>query len=236
MTVLAPPAAEARPRHVAATPILDHEHREVRGLAELLARGRPPERLFVQAAHRHVRGAVSPIYSLDDLQPASETLRRGRGSCSQRMAVLEAVCRARGIGTRVRGLWVDGRFWYPRFRAVSAFLPPRVVLAWPQFLLAGAWVDFDELFGPAESLAAAAPAGFANDGETLFEAVEHTSVDFLGKTCGAACATTTSLQRWVVGDAGIFDARDDLFAAHGGLSRTWRGFAFQAIFAGRKSA
>ena len=30
--------------------------------------------------------------------------------------------------------------------------------------------------------------------------------------------------------------RDDLFAAHGGLVRTWRGVAFQAIFAGRKSA
>lgn len=235
MTVLAPPAAEARPRHLAATRILDHDSREVRGLAELLGCGRPPARLFAQAAHRHVRRAVAPIYTLDDLQPASETLRRGRGSCAQRMAVLEAVCRAHGIPTRVRGLWVDGRFWYPRFRAVAAFLPPRVILAWPQFLIDGAWVDFDELFGDAQALAAADPSGFANDGETLFEAVEHTSVDFLGKTCGPACAST-SLQRWVLGDAGVFDARDDLFAAHGGLVRTWRGVAFQAIFAGRKSA
>ena len=111
-----------------------------------------------------------------------------------------------------------------------------MILAWPQFLIDGAWVDFDELFGPADALASASPAGFTNDGETLFEAVEHTSVDFLGKTCGAGCAVSTSLQRFVLGDAGIFDARDDLFAAHGGLSRTWRGVAFQAIFAGRKSA
>ncbi|MFE4502287.1 transglutaminase domain-containing protein [Rhodococcus sp. NPDC056743] len=51
------------------------------------------------------------MYGLDDTQPASTTLRRGRGSCSQRLAVLEALARRRGIATRVEGLILRGEFW-----------------------------------------------------------------------------------------------------------------------------
>jgi len=167
-------------------------------------------------------------------------LARGTGSCSQRMAVLEAVCRAGGVPTRVRGLWMDGRFWYPRFRLARPFIPHRILLAWPQFLLDGAWTDFDELYASMAQLAADEPAGvYTNAGETLFEAVSHTPVDLLGKTrdCGAACASTSAdLSRFVLADAGLFDSRDALFARHGLLLRTLRGRAFEAVFGGRKSA
>ncbi|MFG3658562.1 transglutaminase domain-containing protein, partial [Streptomyces sp. NPDC047706] len=61
----------------------------------------------LRRAHRAVTGAVRPVYSVQDERPVSEVLRRGRGSCSQRLAVLEAVARADGIPTRVRGLLVD---------------------------------------------------------------------------------------------------------------------------------
>ncbi|SEK66054.1 hypothetical protein [Nonomuraea pusilla] len=68
---------------------------------------------------------------MNERQPASRTLALGRGSCSQRLAVLEAVARACGVATRVRGLLVDGRFWHPRFPLLRPLVPGRVVLAWP---------------------------------------------------------------------------------------------------------
>jgi hypothetical protein len=51
--------------------------------------------------------------------------------------VLEAVARAIGVPTRVRGLLVDGVFWYPRFPRSKPLVPERVLLAWPEFLLDG---------------------------------------------------------------------------------------------------
>jgi hypothetical protein len=62
-------------------------------------------------AHQLVAMSVRPVYSVNDKQPISRTLRRGRGSCSQRLALLEGVARSQGIPRRVRGLVVDGRFW-----------------------------------------------------------------------------------------------------------------------------
>ncbi|WP_324611734.1 transglutaminase domain-containing protein [Streptomyces sp. H021] len=87
-------------------------------------------------AHAWISGAVGPVYSVQDERPVSEVLRRGRGSCSQRLAVLEAVARAYGVPTRVRGLLVDGSFWYPRFPRLHRIVPDRVLLAWPEFRLA----------------------------------------------------------------------------------------------------
>lgn len=239
--VLSSPSADAvTAAHLAVTPILDHDHRAVRGVAELLARGGCGGRLFVQAAHRHLAGAVAPVYTVEEHQSASATLLKGRGACSQRMACLEAVARARGVPTRVRALWIDGRFWYPRFRLARRFIPPAVLLAWPQFHLEGAWADFDELYAPAPEMAARHPGAFANDGETLFEAVRHTAVDWRGKTrdCGGpSCATGAGadLSRWVVRDDGFFETRDALFARFGTFRRTLRGAAFEVVFGGRKS-
>jgi hypothetical protein len=237
-TAHAPPAAAA---NLAATPILDHEHPAVRRLAGQARSAAGSHAAFVRAAHAALMRAVRPVYTLDDQLPASAVLARGAGSCSQRMACLEAVARAGGVPTRVRGLWVDGRFWYPRFRLSRPFIPARILLAWPQFLLDGAWKDFDELYASAAELAGRDPAaGFRNDGETLFEAVSHVSVDFLGKTrdCGPFCATSPAadLSRFVLADAGLFDTRDELFARFPALIRTWRGRAFEMVFGGRKSA
>jgi hypothetical protein len=44
-------------------------------------------------AHAEVGARVRPGYALNDIQSASTTVRRGRRSCSQRLAVLEAVHR-----------------------------------------------------------------------------------------------------------------------------------------------
>lgn len=113
---------------------------------------------------------VKPIYTVNELQPASHTLRKRMGSCSQRMACLEALSRAAGIATRSRALRVSGRFWYPRFRGLSMFIPRSILLVWPQFYFDGAWVDFDELYGSPEDLARRADHGFSNDGESVFDA------------------------------------------------------------------
>ncbi|MFD2468776.1 transglutaminase domain-containing protein [Amycolatopsis silviterrae] len=166
----------------------------------------------LRAAHRVIAGSVRPVYAVQERQPISRTLRRGRGSCSQRLAVLEGVARARGIPTRVRGLVVDGRFWYPRFPRSKFLVPSRVLVAWPEFGVADAWVPVGELFGRLTELAAG--PGFTNDsGETLFDAVSRTAIDWDGVTCGVGGAC--DLSATVLTDLGRFDSRDDLFRRHG---------------------
>lgn len=221
-----------------ATPIFDYNAASVMSLVAELQSLSPSSLSFLRSAHFDLSGRIKPVYTLDEFQPVSVTLAKGRGSCSQRMACLEALSRANNIATRVHGLWIDGRFWYPRFYLSRLFIPRRILLAWPQFFVSGHWIDFDELHGSTEELAMRSSDGFSNAGETLFEAVAHTAVDFYGKSseCGVVCATTKfDLSKHVVGDEGLFDTRDELFARFGSLQSSWRGRIFEAVFGGRKS-
>jgi transglutaminase-like putative cysteine protease len=171
---------------------------------------------FLRAAHRRIAVTVHPAYLLNERQPVSRTLRRRRGSCSQRLAVLEAVARAAGIPTRVRGLLVDGSFWYPRFPRARLLLPDRVVLAWPAFHLDGTWIEAGELFGDLTDLAADPGGGFTNiAGETLFDAVARTAVDWDGQTSTPGSCSSCDLSEVVLADLGQFPSRDALFDAHG---------------------
>ena len=179
---------------------------------------------------------VKPVYSLVELQPASQTLRNRKGSCSQRMACLEAISRACNVPTRSRVFLVSGRFWYPRFRSARAFIPKEILLVWPQFFLEGGWLDFDELYGPAMDLARKAESGFRNDGESMFEAVGHTAIDFLGKTCGPDCAPSKfDLSQFILADEGFFDTRDEVFERFGSFHTSLRGRMFHLIYGGRAS-
>ncbi|MGW3409154.1 transglutaminase domain-containing protein [Streptomyces sp. NPDC000888] len=197
------------------TATLDWEHPVVGALVERIPRG-GDARESLRVAHGIIAREVRPVYSVDDLRRASRTLELGRGSCSQRMAVLEAVARAVGVPTRVRGLLVDGRFWYPRFPRLKPLVPEQVLLAWPEFQLDGHWVPIAELFGTLTELSEA--GGFSNHGgETLFDAVARTAVDWDG-TSAASCAgpgTACDLSAQVRVDLGHFTSRDELFARHG---------------------
>jgi transglutaminase-like putative cysteine protease len=220
------------------TAILNYYSTEIQLLARRFKKEYLDDCRYAQKAHAYLQQTIKPVYTLNELQPASITLQKRTGSCSQRIACLEALCRANGIATRVHGLYIDGRFWYPRFKVFRSFIPDKILLAWPQFYLAGKWVDMDELFGDAAQLSANATEGFTNRGETLFEAVEHTLVDFKGKSknCGGAdCATDLDLSRFVISDEGIFNSRDELFARYGSLQNTLRGRMFENIYGGRKS-
>src|SRR6266446_1937585 len=102
-------------KNLSATPIYDLQSPEIRALATDLRRSHPDDRGYVQAAHQHLSDAnMQTVYSIDDDQPASVTLRENKGSCGQRMAALEALARVAGIATRVRALWQGKRFWYHR--------------------------------------------------------------------------------------------------------------------------
>jgi hypothetical protein len=195
---------------LAATPILDWKHPRVLGFAaEVRGVGAGVERAFLITAHRLIAARVRPVYAMNERQPASTTLGLGRGSCSQRLALLEAVARACGIATRVRGLLLDGRFWHPRFPRLRALIPRQVVLAWPEFLLGGQWVAVSELYGDLGTLQAG--GRFTNTGgETLFDAIARTAVDWDGSTCSSC-----DLSGRVLADLGYFDSRDDLFSKHG---------------------
>ena len=219
-----------------ATSILDHRDGIILDLAANLRQRNSGDRELLQSAHRYLVHFVKPVYALDELQPASHTLRKQHGSCSQRMACLEAVSRACDIPTRVRVLVISGRFWYPRFRLFRAFIPKKILLVWPQFFLEGTWVDFDELYSPAARLAERAEQGFRNDGESIFDAVDHTPIDFMAKTCGTGCAPSKfDLSRFVLGDEGVLDTRDEVFVRHGSFHTTLRGRMFGVIYGGRTS-
>lgn len=112
----------------------------------------------------------------------------------------------------------------------------RDLLLWPQFFLDGAWLSFDELYGSTEELAARAKHGFANNSESLFEAVENTPIDFVGKTCRLACARPEhNLSRFVASNEGTFDTRDEALERFGSLQFTLRGRAFELLYGNRKS-
>ncbi|MEU3919625.1 transglutaminase domain-containing protein [Streptomyces sp. NPDC029004] len=199
------------------TPILDWRHPQVQ---HLLAAAReatqPGERALLQAAHRIISETVRPVYALNDTQPVSRTLARGVGSCSQRLAALEAVARADGISTRVRGFLVDGSFWYSRFPRLRRLVPDTVLLAWPEFRTGQTWLNVSELYAPLDALSAANPRGFTNTGpQTLFEALSSTAVDWDGSTCGSDSCSSFDLSALVREDLGRFSSRDELFAAHG---------------------
>jgi hypothetical protein len=196
---------------VAPTPILDWQASGIGELAASVADEDPRESL--RRAHAAIQVRVRPVYGLDDERPASLTLRSGRGSCSQRLALLEAVARALGVATRVQGLLVDGRFWYPRFPRLRWAVPETVVLAWPEFRLEGGWVPVSELFEPPSPTGA---TGFANAGaETLFDAVRTTVVDWDGRARARTGCAVCDLSGQVADDLGYFDSRDELFAANG---------------------
>jgi hypothetical protein len=231
-STLAPTAAQLR-----ATRILDHDRPKVRDLALSLIGSDAANRSFLQKAHLHLVQTMRPVYSVDEWQPVSRTLQKACGSCSQRMACLEAFARAVGIPTRVHAFRIQGRFWYPRFRYVRIFLPNSIRLLWPQFFLEGTWLDFDELYGPMEQLVAGAEHGFKNDGESIFEAVQHSPIDFCGKTCSMYGAKPEyNLSRFVVADEGFFDTRDEVLERFGSFQHTLKGNAFEAIFGGRKAS
>jgi hypothetical protein len=220
---------EAAAGGTAPTRILDWRHPEVEafvrriGVAADLAETADPLRrtAALRQAHRQIAATVRPVYSVQDLRPVSQVLRRGRGSCSQRLAVLEAFARASGVATRVRGLLVDGRFWYPRFPRLRRILPDQVVLAWPEFHIeglspGGPWLTVSELFGGLDELSRGDGAGFTNAGaETLFEALSRTAIDWDGATSACPAGAACDLSAHVLADLGHFDSRDALFARHG---------------------
>jgi hypothetical protein len=179
-------------------------------------------------AHAEVRSLVRPVYALNDMQPASKTLRLGRGSCSQRLAVLESLARRHGILTRVEGIAVDGRFWYPRFPRASWLVPERVVLAWPEFDIDGGWVAVGELFEA--NTGAAAP--FINAGEdTLFDAIGRTGIAWGGDCSEGVCDRSGH----VLESLGYFDDRDGLFEEHG-QTLCWTARTIGEPFMSRRSA
>lgn len=114
-------------------------------------------------------------------------------------------------------------------------IPRRVLLVWPQFFTEHGWLDFDELYDSIRGLVLAAPHPFTNDGESLFEAVRHSPVDLFGKSCDSGEACSADLSRFVVGNEGFFDVRDEVFAKFGSLENTIRGKAFEVLFGGRPS-
>ncbi|GAA3107607.1 hypothetical protein GCM10010449_33070 [Streptomyces rectiviolaceus] len=188
----------------------------------------------LRRAHGRIAATVRPVYSVHDERPVSEVLRRGRGSCSQRLAILESVARASGVATRVRGLLVDGAFWHPRFPHLRRLVPEQVLLAWPEFRIdepahgrsatatatpTAQWLPVSELFGDLDELSGRRAGGFTNVGaETLFEALSRTAVDWDGATAATACgadAASCDLSAHVLADLGHFDSRDELFTGHG---------------------
>jgi len=110
------------------TAILDHSAENVQSLITEAMDASVDPLTMLCAAHGMLQQRVRPVYALSECQRTSRTLRLRRGSCSQRMAILEAVARGSGISTRVRGLLVRGEFWEPRFPRLAPVLPASILL------------------------------------------------------------------------------------------------------------
>lgn len=211
------PAGLDAPGSKAPSAILDFESPVVSELGTRLGEaGNVAVVDFIRAAHKAVSAQVRPVYALNDLQPVSRTVQLGQGSCSQRLAVVEALARSRGVHTRVRGLLVDGKFWYPRFQGLGWLVPKSVLLAWPEFDADGSWLQASEIFGTLEVLASASKGGFANrGGDTLYDALASTAIDWDGRTSQPGECSSCDLSATVLADLGYFNDRDDLFAEYG---------------------
>lgn len=221
--------------NLSSTAILDHQHAIVQSLIAQLSQTKPAPRAFVQTAHRHISEKMKAVYSIDEDRPVSETLRLNEGSCGQRMAAVEALARGYGVATRNRAIWLDRRFWNSRLPLLRFFLPKRTLMPWPQFYLEGKWIDFDELFGPIAELAANTPVKhpFTNRGESLYDAVHHMPVDFFGKLKGTPHAAY-DISKFVVGDGGTFDTRDELMGKLERKPGRFGRWLFNALYGGRK--
>jgi hypothetical protein len=89
-------------------------------------------------------------------------------------------------------------------------------LAWPQFLVDERWVDSSELFGTLVELAEGSSPGFTNaGGETLFEALPRTALDWDGRTSDLGTCSACDLSARVLVDLGLYDSRDLLFREQG---------------------
>lgn len=158
----------------------------------------------VRHIYADVRRQVRPVYGLDEYQSASRTMARGRGSCSQRLAVVEAGARRLGVPTRVRGLVARGDFWHRRMGLLAFGVPARILLAWPEFFVDGEWRGADEFF-PADPSA----APFTNVGaETLFDAIGN-------GTLRSETTCASGFDEAVLFEVGVFDSRDSLFQEYG---------------------
>lgn len=221
--------------NITTTAILDYDEPRLAQLVEDIYA--PSEHDFLRKAYLEVMRRVYPIYTIDEYQPASVTLEKGEGSCTQRTALVEAMARSVGIPTRNHVLWIDGKFWRPRFpRWTYPFIPKRILLLWSEFRIDNRWLDFSELIAPLESLATHADHGFTNNAETLYDAVAIRPVDFSNRLGKCACGDRYDLSHYVVGDGGIFDSRDLALEYYGSFQHTLRGMVFQMMFAGKTLA
>lgn len=194
---------------------------------------------FLRKAHELIILKISPVYTLKDLQPVSVTLQKQSGSCSQRMALLEALARKKGIPTSVKGIFLKGDFWFPRFKQTKIFIPEKILVAWSRFYLNDEWIEFDELYKTTEDFAEESNPKFTNDAETMFEAIKEKFVDLQGKTkkCGVTCAgENPDLSEYFISETEVFNSRDELFEKYGTLQNTFIGKVFEMIYGGRKSA
>lgn len=125
-----------RPRHLAATAVLDAGDPEVKAFARRHDRpGRPDaERAssLRTAVHRHIsRKDLGVAFGT-----ASETVRGRHGDCTEHAVLLAAALRANGIPSRL----VSGLVWIPRpGESTGAFLWHM----WTQAVVEDRWIDLD---------------------------------------------------------------------------------------------
>lgn len=227
-------AGEPAPANLGPTAILDYRQPAVATLIGRIGESHPSPAEYVKSAHGTIGDTMGAVYSIDDTRPASRTIELNKGSCAQRMACLETLARGYRIATRVRALWLIRDFWFSRLPLLKSVLPARTLMPWPQFYLDGRWVDFDEIYGPIVQIAAHAAYQhpFTNAGESLFDAVRHTPVDFFGKLRGTPFARY-DLSAFVAEDGGFFDTRDELMKVPGAQSSMMGRMIFDVLYGGR---
>ena len=195
------------------TRLLDFDSPEIATLIESKGWKRMGEEDQRKAIYDFVRDEIGLGYNERDDLPASRVLADGYGQCNTKAILLMALYRAVGQTTRLHAAWVDKRLQAGVVpQAVFALAPSKILHTWVEVFFRSRWVGLE---------------GVIVD-KAFLGSVQAANPRCSGPFCGFAIATPrfgsppiewtgedTNIQSMaVIGDLGVFEEPELLYAAH----------------------
>jgi transglutaminase-like putative cysteine protease len=222
-----PAAADAvhDSRYLAATPLLDFEHQDLRALVERRGWSDRPASERVGAAYEFVHNEIAFGYNVADALPASRVLADGLGQCNTKTILLMALLRGTGLPCRFHGATIDKALQKGVMKGIFyRIAPAEIVHSWAEVYFDGRWVALEGVILDDAYLAGV-------------RARVHESGTFLGLAVGtdnladppvAWRGVDTAIQRTGVHrDFGVYDDPDTFYREHPGNVRGVKGVLFR---------
>jgi hypothetical protein len=144
-TLSASPApAPAPSTALAATPLLDYEHPELRQLRRDRKWDQLPMFDRIGAIYDFVRNEIAFGYNQSDDLPASRVLSDGLGQCNTKGTLLMALLRGSGIPCRFHGFTINKRLQKGAITGLAYLLAPRSIIhSWVEIWFEGRWINLE---------------------------------------------------------------------------------------------